>query len=161
MALHKDLTGADLHEPKGIESAADGTVYEADGSGSGNWVSRLSEVYNLNQYELTQQIADISTANSRAFFYVPRVSELRFVNVILNNAITTADSIISVYINGVQIPETLTVANSSSTAGSFFTLNVTTNNTLLAGTIIEVRSNGASDTAAIGFVTAGFTAKTA
>ena len=37
MSLHKDLTGADLHEPKGIDSAASGDVYVADGAGSGVW----------------------------------------------------------------------------------------------------------------------------
>lgn len=37
MPLHKDLTGAELHEPKGVESAIAGTVYVADGVGSGQW----------------------------------------------------------------------------------------------------------------------------
>lgn len=37
MSAHKNLTGADLHEPKGIESAAAGEVYVADGSDSGEW----------------------------------------------------------------------------------------------------------------------------
>lgn len=39
MPLHKDLTGAELHEPKGVESALSGTVYVADGSGSGSWTN--------------------------------------------------------------------------------------------------------------------------
>lgn len=39
MALHKDLTGADLHEPKGVASASSGQVYVADGAGSGSWGS--------------------------------------------------------------------------------------------------------------------------
>lgn len=34
---HSTLTGADLHEPKGAASAASGTVYIANGSGSGTW----------------------------------------------------------------------------------------------------------------------------
>lgn len=37
MPLHRDLTGAELHEPKGVESALSGTVYVANGSGSGVW----------------------------------------------------------------------------------------------------------------------------
>lgn len=37
MALHKDLTGLDLHEPKGIAAADAGAVYAADGAGSGAW----------------------------------------------------------------------------------------------------------------------------
>lgn len=34
---HSALTGADLHEPKGIATAAANTVYVANGSGSGNY----------------------------------------------------------------------------------------------------------------------------
>lgn len=37
MPEHKDLTGADLHEPKGVDTAAAGQVYVADGLGSGTW----------------------------------------------------------------------------------------------------------------------------
>ena len=34
---HKDLTGANLHEPKGAAAASVNTVYIADGAGSGSW----------------------------------------------------------------------------------------------------------------------------
>lgn len=34
---HSTLTGADLHEPKGVATAAAGNVYIANGSGSGHW----------------------------------------------------------------------------------------------------------------------------
>ena len=36
--LHANLTGADLHEPKGVASASANTVYKASGTGSGAWV---------------------------------------------------------------------------------------------------------------------------
>lgn len=36
---HATLTGADLHEPKGIGSAGSGTVYVANGAGTGVWTS--------------------------------------------------------------------------------------------------------------------------
>lgn len=39
MSLHKDLTGADLHEPKGVSAATSGQVYMADGAGSGSWTT--------------------------------------------------------------------------------------------------------------------------
>jgi hypothetical protein len=42
---HKNLTGSDLHEPKGISSAGTGTAYFADGAGSGNWVDPGGSVY--------------------------------------------------------------------------------------------------------------------
>lgn len=34
---HASLTGADLHEPKGIDTASADEIYIADGAGSGNW----------------------------------------------------------------------------------------------------------------------------
>jgi len=34
---HKDITGADLHEPKGASSASAGEIFVADGAGSGSW----------------------------------------------------------------------------------------------------------------------------
>lgn len=36
---HKLLTGADLHEPKGVETALTGQVYVANGAGSGAWIT--------------------------------------------------------------------------------------------------------------------------
>lgn len=36
-SAHASLTGADLHEPKGVDSASAQTVYVANGSGSGAW----------------------------------------------------------------------------------------------------------------------------
>ena len=37
MPLHKNLTGTELHEPKGVDSATSGTFYKANGAGSGSW----------------------------------------------------------------------------------------------------------------------------
>jgi microcystin-dependent protein len=34
---HRDIPNSQLHEPKGISTAAAGTVYTADGNGSGSW----------------------------------------------------------------------------------------------------------------------------
>ena len=37
MAEHRNLTGASLHEPKGVAAAAANGVYVANGAGSGSW----------------------------------------------------------------------------------------------------------------------------
>jgi len=34
---HKDIPDAERHEPKGASTASEGTVYQSDGGGSGNW----------------------------------------------------------------------------------------------------------------------------
>lgn len=39
---HKNITNADLHEPKDVSSAVTGTVYVADGAGSGDWTPQAS-----------------------------------------------------------------------------------------------------------------------
>jgi hypothetical protein len=36
---HKDLTGAHLHEPKGIAATTSGKIYISDGAGSGVWTT--------------------------------------------------------------------------------------------------------------------------
>lgn len=48
---HATLTGSQLHEPKGSDSAALGTVYVANGSGSGSWQS-------VGTSSLTGMVAD-------------------------------------------------------------------------------------------------------
>ena len=48
MAEHNTLSGTALHEPKGIAIATDQKLYQADGAGSGDWVSpatALERVY--------------------------------------------------------------------------------------------------------------------
>lgn len=46
MSVHKDLTGADLHEPKGADTATAGKVYVSDGAGSGVWTTASAIVTN-------------------------------------------------------------------------------------------------------------------
>lgn len=49
---HKDLTGADLHEPKGAATAASGTVYVANGSGSGAWTTLAALTGTVGKVEM-------------------------------------------------------------------------------------------------------------
>lgn len=51
---HASLTGSNLHEPKGVASAALGTVYVADGAGSGSWTD-------VGTASFTGMIADFIT----------------------------------------------------------------------------------------------------
>ena len=50
---HASLTGAELHEPKGADAATNGTVYVADGAGSGSWQA-------IGTSAFTGQIADFA-----------------------------------------------------------------------------------------------------
>ncbi len=39
---HVALTGADLHEPKGVAAANDNEIYTADGAGGGAWINHVA-----------------------------------------------------------------------------------------------------------------------
>jgi hypothetical protein len=147
---HKDLTGAQLHEPKGADTAADGTVYVADGSGSGAWENLLSSVYNLNLYPMEQTFPDLATAGS-LYFNVPYKSEINKLNVLLYGAID-ADTLITIYINGVLFADSLILQASGSAAGQKKTLAVTTPHSIPAGSIVTITSDGAATAAVKGEV---------
>jgi hypothetical protein len=145
MALHKDLTGSDLHEPKGVASASAGQVYVANGSGSGVWTSKNGDILNANYFTLQGYMADIGNAGAPSgsvYFYIPQKCELVSFTSILSAAITTTNAVLSVYINGVLFADTLTVPFSGSAAGQKDTKTVTTSNTIAAGSVVEVRSDG-------------------
>ncbi len=59
MPLHKDLTGADLHEPKGASTASANTVLKADGSGGTSFVLPIT----LNNIQYSSVITASRSAN--------------------------------------------------------------------------------------------------
>lgn len=63
MALHRDLSGADLHEPKGIEGAPNGTVYVSGGDGTGSWKGLSADRVSTSRV-LTSEGGNISIPNS-------------------------------------------------------------------------------------------------
>lgn len=158
MALHRNLTGDELHEPKGADTATENTVYVADGLGSGDWTDKYDGHLIRNKYWLTGEIPDVSTASSHARFYIPVDSTLFEIGVITDNPLTTADGTVSIYIGGVLFADTLTLTQSGSVAGSLHYRTIPTANTINAGSVVEIRSDGASDTASIGYVTLGLEA---
>jgi hypothetical protein len=58
---HNQLTGADLHEPKGVATATAGQVYVADGLGSGDW---QDPVGNDNTYVTITAVKAADTSRS-------------------------------------------------------------------------------------------------
>lgn len=55
--LHSALSGADLHEPKGILSAPAGQVYRSNGSGGGAW-THIPGGWGYYQHDGTAQVFD-------------------------------------------------------------------------------------------------------
>lgn len=144
MAEHNTLTGSALHEPKGVATAASGTVYQADGSGSGTWTNQLVTVKNRNKVILSTRIPDISTAQS-IFIPNPLVGDIETIYTCIHGAIATADATITAEINGVLVTgSAITVAYSGSAAGDVDSSTPSGNNTVSAGGAIEIITDGAS-----------------
>jgi len=72
----------------------------------------------LNWYAMAEQIADIGTADSRVFV-VPAAGFLRRVEGVLGGAITTADDVVTVAVNGSNLSPTITITQVSSAAGDY------------------------------------------
>jgi hypothetical protein len=161
--VHSSLTGAQLHEPKGVASASVGTVYVANGAGSGAWIKvplaslDTSTIKGTNKFSLLATIADISTAET-VLVPLPNACTLNKATLILAGAITTADATIT-FTNstGPTTIGTLTVVQSGSAEGSMFTFTPVSSNAFTAGTFLKFATNGASDTAAKATVLLEFT----
>lgn len=149
MPHHKDLTGTDLHEPKGAATASANTIYVATGAGSGTWKKvgsteiDTTTVLNLNKFKVTLYTDDIGTAET---FLVPLTSNatLTKATFILNGAITLANSTVSLYKNSATLIGTQTITYTASGEGTTFTFTPSSNNTFTAGEYIKLVNDGAA-----------------
>lgn len=140
MALHKDLTGTDLHEPKGVSGAAANTVYVADGSGSGAWQkpeaanvtvadaddnftatnveAALAELF--EGYHTSNGVfEDVSTA-STLLIPIPFDCTVTKIVMILGGALATADASVTVTRADGAAMGSQTITQSGSTEGTVF-----------------------------------------
>jgi hypothetical protein len=147
MAHHKDLTGTDLHEPKGVATASSGQVYVANGSGSGAWTDRPSV-----GYALTRAIADVSTPGD-VYVSVPFAGTIAFITGVLEAGTTVADSLVTFKINGVSVDTSTLTVTSGSAAGAQFNSTPTGHNAVVAGDVIKITTDGGSTSTAPFIVT--------
>ena len=161
MTLHNLLVDAELHENKGASTAADNTVATVT-SGVTVWKKiasanlDTSSLFNINKFYTTLSFVDVSTPE-KVYFYVPFAGTLTKVSTILQNAITVADSIVTVKNNAGSSAGTLTISFTGSAAGDIDTLIPSVNNTFTAGQFLSIETDGASTTAARLFITLSFT----
>lgn len=142
-AQHSDLTAdADIHEPKGTAAAANGTIYVADGSGSGSY-STLNVPYDV----------------AMAFSGVPGNLEVMLRTVIVRDltlsanlassagdigTTPTATTVLDVQDDGVSIG-TISI----STADVFtFTTQGGTSKVVLAGSVLTIVNQATADATA-------------
>lgn len=144
---HKNLTGAQLHEPKGVAAAPNGSVYIANGSGSGVWTDRFSGIYKpVNRYNLSTPVLDVGVLNAPAYFVLPFKSRIVGLKAVAYDVISGVDNLLTIYISGVPLStEKLTLATAGSFAGKTYSRTITTNVVdLPADSMVEVRSDGAA-----------------
>lgn len=151
MPAHSSLTGADLHEPKGVASASANTVYVANGSGSGSWVKvgtsqlNTSTVFDTNQETYGYRYVDIGTAGSK-FMAISRAMVVNKIVVVLDLLTATANTILTFKNNAGVSMGTVTIPTGS-TAGTVFTLSPASNNTFTADTKLQIDTDGGTSTA--------------
>lgn len=139
---HKDLTGTQLHEPKGASTATAGSVYVANGSGSGAWSPLTGTIYNVNRFAVASTMTDIGDTKS-VYFNVPVKSTLVRLNALLYDTLAGAtNEVLTIYIDNVLFADSLTITNAGTAEGQKKSLLITTGNTVNAGSIIKVTSNG-------------------
>lgn len=140
---HSTLTGSFLHEPKGVAAAASGTVYIANGSGSGVWTNPQT----ITPLILTGFIDNIS-ASSSVYVSTPYAGTIEKVTTVLAETIASADAVITVSNSASASMGTITVAYTSSAAGDVDSLTPSSNHTVTAGSYIKLTTNGASSNTA-------------
>jgi hypothetical protein len=150
---HASLTGADLHEPKGIGSASINTAYFSNGAGTGTWskvnVAKVdtTSILNVNKDKICFSFVDVSNPSS-IWIPIPDNCTINKVSTCLQGAITVADSTLTCYNNAGSSMGTITVSFTGSAAGDVDTLSPASNNTFLAGQTMKITTDGNSTTTA-------------
>jgi len=108
---HSAMTGSELHEPKGADSAVGGSVYVTDGLGSGSWSKR--------RLAITLSTADISTADN-IYFAIPFSGSLVRLVSCVGGAASGTDSTLTLFDSGGASLASLTL-DSTGAAGNIVT----------------------------------------
>lgn len=168
MANHANLTGTDLHEPKGAAAAASGTVYVSDGAGSGSWTSLAASKVTVADADGNFAGTDVETVLTElndktlllfgVFADVSNPSTILIpigfsctvlsIDFILGGAITVANSILTVTRSDGAAMGSQTITFSGSTEGTAFTFTPSGNAAFTYNThrYVKIVSDGGSTT---------------
>lgn len=148
MPEHRDLTGASLHESKGVDAAAADTVYVANGAGSGTW-SKLpaaavdtTSIKNSNEFTVTVRVSDIANP-SVVVVPVPLNATLVSADSCITAAISGGDSLLTFQREGSATIGTITIAASGSGEGVLDTMTAPANNIFTGPSWLKISCNGA------------------
>lgn len=109
---HKNIADANLHEPKGVAGASSGTVYVADGLGSGAWTTLAS----LTKVTLCFYW-DVATDGTDVYVTSPIAGDVTRIDIVSQDTATTGTSNILFDINGVGITGGTVTLSGSEVAG--------------------------------------------
>jgi len=166
MAIHhRLLTGADLHEPKGVAAAASGRVYVANGSGSGTWTKLTAanldfsaipngkyltvtsgapagvDLNNANLISINCTLANAANAED-AYVVSPLDGTITSIWTVIHDA-CDANTIITPSIAGVNLTSgSITITAAGSQPGDVDSSTPVANNDIVAGQAIRFLSDG-------------------
>lgn len=158
---HSALTGSELHEPKGADSATAGTVLTADGAGGTSFDAPVVDaadgsagevpvadgagdvVWSPRFYTITGKISNISTAETQ-YVAIPYSGNVVSVVGVLSAAISTADATITVKDNAGNTMTAITVANAASAAGDVDSGTPASNQDVTDNDYLTVETDGGS-----------------
>ena len=146
MAEHNTLTGAGLHEPLGIDTAATsdaGKVITPDSvtANTGTLRNLVESEINSKTAFITARFDDIGNISN---IYIPMEFAGTVTNCrsVIDAALATADTTLQLKVNGTNMTNGLiTITQSGSAAGDIDSATPTAANTLTAGQYIQVTSN--------------------
>ena len=144
MPEHANLTDPNLHEPKGVSSANEGSVYVADGAGSGDW--------GYEEATLSAIITDVSTADTIQV-PIPFDCDILKITTSLGGVITSADATITARDSSGSSMGSTTITQSTSAAGDVNTISPVSNNSMSAETSMSISTDGGSSTATALYIT--------
>lgn len=151
MPKHADLTGAELHEPKGVDAASASTVYLANGAGSGSWTKLpasaidTTTIKNVSKEQITTLFIDIGTVGSQ-YLVIGKACRIDKVWSTPQLATATSATIVTIRNDAGTSMGTITIP-SGAAAGSIQSLTPASNNTFTAGTKLQIETDGGTSTA--------------
>lgn len=158
MALHKNLTGTDLHEPKGQAAAAVNTVYVADGAGSGTHKKLpvaaldLTTLESPNSVYIFATIPDVSTA-SAILVPIPQTMSVTLARLVLGGAITVGNATVTFTRDDAASMGSQVIAFAGSAEGVGFTFTPVVNQTVTGPGYLKIATDGGSTDAQALFIT--------
>ena len=149
MVAHSTLTGSELHECKGTDSAAANTVRVANGSGSGTWQKITSSsidatsIKNVNKQTATILMESPTAPVGVVYLPIEQNKTISSVNVVINN--TVAGTL------------TVTIKKNSSTIGTISIASTTEGTTGSASTATALTTSDTFSLVFSGTTTSSFT----